>query len=122
MTSAASGLQRSLKNPFGIRKNFVRFPFPNFSIRDGGRSSMVEPQIVVLVVAGSSPVGHPSLFFGWESSCSAARHLGVYRLRNRRNAMSIPTPPTIIAHTVGSGTGLRLMSLGWPSELGAFAP
>ena len=26
---------------------------------DGGRSSMVEPQIVVLVVAGSSPVGHP---------------------------------------------------------------
>ena len=26
---------------------------------DGGRSSMVEPQIVILVVAGSSPVGHP---------------------------------------------------------------
>jgi hypothetical protein len=26
---------------------------------DGGHSSMVEPQIVVLVVAGSSPVGHP---------------------------------------------------------------
>ena len=25
----------------------------------GGRSSMVEPQIVVLAVAGSSPVGHP---------------------------------------------------------------
>ena len=25
----------------------------------GGRSSMVEPQIVVLDVAGSSPVGHP---------------------------------------------------------------
>jgi hypothetical protein len=35
----------------------------NFKIlfrgNDGGRSSMVEPQIVVLVVAGSSPVGHP---------------------------------------------------------------
>jgi hypothetical protein len=30
-------------------------------ISDGGRSSMVEPQIVVLVVAGSSPVGHPPL-------------------------------------------------------------
>jgi hypothetical protein len=30
-------------------------------ISDGGRSSMVEPQIVVLVVAGSSPVGHPAL-------------------------------------------------------------
>ena len=30
-------------------------------ISDGGRSSMVEPQIVVLVVAGSSPVGHPVL-------------------------------------------------------------
>ncbi len=26
---------------------------------DGGHSSMVEPQIVVLAVAGSSPVGHP---------------------------------------------------------------
>ena len=30
-----------------------------FPANDGGRSSMVEPQIVVLVVAGSSPVGHP---------------------------------------------------------------
>ena len=30
---------------------------------DGGRSSMVEPQIVVLVVAGSSPVGHPKKEF-----------------------------------------------------------
>lgn len=30
----------------------------------GGRSSMVERQFVVLVVAGSSPVGHPiPLFF-----------------------------------------------------------
>jgi hypothetical protein len=26
---------------------------------NGGRSSMVEPRIVVPVVAGSSPVGHP---------------------------------------------------------------
>src|SRR5881398_893593 len=34
-----------------------------FGIFDGGRSSMVEPQIVVLVVAGSSPVGHPKLIF-----------------------------------------------------------
>jgi hypothetical protein len=30
-----------------------------FRVNHGGRSSMVEPQIVVLVVAGSSPVGHP---------------------------------------------------------------
>ena len=30
------------------------------SLRDGGHSSMVEPQIVVLAVAGSSPVGHPA--------------------------------------------------------------
>ncbi len=30
-----------------------------FRLIVGGRSSMVEPQIVVLVVAGSSPVGHP---------------------------------------------------------------
>ncbi len=28
-------------------------------VGDGGRSSMVEPQIVILVVAGSSPVDHP---------------------------------------------------------------
>ena len=34
---------------------------------DGGRSSMVEPQIVVLVVAGSSPVGHPE-FLGTSPS------------------------------------------------------
>ena len=27
----------------------------------GGRRSMVDPQIVILVVAGSSPVGHPTL-------------------------------------------------------------
>jgi hypothetical protein len=33
-----------------------------FSQNRGGRSSMVEPQIVILVVAGSSPVGHPSNF------------------------------------------------------------
>ena len=32
-----------------------------FPANDGGRSSMVEPQIVILVVAGSSPVGHPVL-------------------------------------------------------------
>ena len=29
----------------------------------GGRRSMVDPQIVVLVVAGSSPVGHPTSLF-----------------------------------------------------------
>jgi hypothetical protein len=34
-----------------------------FRVSDGGRSSMVEPQIVVLVVAGSSPVGHPISIF-----------------------------------------------------------
>ena len=36
---------------------------------DGGRSSMVELQIVILVVAGSSPVGHP-IFWGkfWRAS------------------------------------------------------
>lgn len=36
----------------------------SFRLRSvGGRSSMVEPQIVVLDVAGSSPVGHPTSFF-----------------------------------------------------------
>ncbi len=38
----------------------LKFKFP---AQDGGRSSMVEPQIVVLVVAGSSPVGHPFFKF-----------------------------------------------------------
>jgi hypothetical protein len=33
----------------------LSFPHPN-----GGRSSMVEPRIVVPDVAGSNPVGHPS--------------------------------------------------------------
>src|SRR5687768_9304985 len=34
-------------------------------LENGGRSSMVELQVVVLAVAGSSPVGHPfSLFSG----------------------------------------------------------
>ncbi len=33
-------------------------------LRDGGHSSMVEPQIVVLAVAGSSPVGHPAFQCG----------------------------------------------------------
>ena len=36
--------------------------------RDGGRSSMVELQIVILAVAGSSPVGHPALDFGFRIS------------------------------------------------------
>lgn len=34
----------------------------NFTRAIGGHSSMVEPQIVVLDVAGSSPVGHPIPF------------------------------------------------------------
>lgn len=45
------------------------FPFANKARKTrirtsvGGRSSMVELQIVILAVAGSSPVGHPS--FAW---------------------------------------------------------
>jgi hypothetical protein len=35
-------------------------PRPTLGAASGGRSSMVEPQIVVLAVAGSSPVGHPT--------------------------------------------------------------
>ena len=43
------------------------FAIPNLKTRFeryGGRSSMVELQIVILAVAGSSPVGHP---FRWEA-------------------------------------------------------
>ena len=42
------------------------------SLRDGGHSSMVEPQIVVLAVAGSSPVGHPFLFSQVSPYCSSS--------------------------------------------------
>ena len=38
----------------------LKRPIRSVSARVGGRSSMVEPQIVILVVAGSSPVGHPT--------------------------------------------------------------
>lgn len=38
-----------------------------WSLLLGGRSSMVEHQIVVLVVAGSSPVAHP---FGFDMNYS----------------------------------------------------
>ena len=41
--------------------DYRRPNFYCFVLLAGGRSSMVEPQIVVLVVAGSSPVDHPSL-------------------------------------------------------------
>jgi hypothetical protein len=44
-----------------------------FRGNDGGRSSMVEPQIVVLVVAGSSPVDHPIC----EWSGGAMEHWGI---------------------------------------------
>ena len=42
-----------------------------FPPRDGGHSSMVEYQIVILGVAGSSPVGHPlALSRRWDSSAA----------------------------------------------------
>lgn len=41
----------------------------------GGYSSMVEPQIVILDVAGSSPVGHPILFERRNSERSGFRCL-----------------------------------------------
>src|SRR5438874_7179351 len=48
---------------------------PKISVRqrsDGGRSSMVELQIVVLVAAGSSPVGHPLFQIPQSRVCSPA--------------------------------------------------
>ena len=47
----------SLSKPVGMGVG-SRPPF------NGGRSSMVEPQIVILVVAGSSPVDHPTFPIG----------------------------------------------------------
>ena len=50
------------------RAIFRRFAFAIQNLksrfeRDGGHSSMVELQIVILAVAGSSPVGHPTSHF-----------------------------------------------------------
>ena len=42
--------------------------------KDGDRSSKVEPQIVILVVAGSNPVGHP--IFLLESMMASGLHPG----------------------------------------------
>src|SRR5437762_12731145 len=59
MPESAASHYRATGVPFG------RFPFAKSArktrirISVGGRSSMVELQIVVLAVAGSSPVGHP---------------------------------------------------------------
>ena len=47
------------KSPVLYLQKKIRILKSWFPANDGGRSSMVEPQIVVLVVAGSSPVGHP---------------------------------------------------------------
>ena len=49
----ASGVPFSSRFAFAIQNLKSRFG------RDGGHSSMVELQIVILAVAGSSPVGHP---------------------------------------------------------------
>ncbi len=46
--------------PFLFAKRDANLKLALRQRNDGGRSLMVEPQIVVLVVAGSSPVGHPT--------------------------------------------------------------
>src|SRR5882762_11979423 len=58
-----------LQKGIGILRSYFRVSY-------GGRSSMVEPQIVVLVVAGSSPVGHP-----WNFGFSSAD----FRFADRRS-------------------------------------
>ena len=57
------------------------------SLNCGGRSSMVEPQIVVLVVAGSSPVGHP-----WNFEFSSAD----FRFANRRSTAALSNQKSVI--------------------------
>ena len=90
------------------------FAIPNLKSRferDGGHSSMVELQIVVLAVAGSSPVGHPSSFrVGSEgpprsasleltapstSGCSAHAAIGspVYLRYRAGSDLSLKPPP-----------------------------
>ena len=43
---------------------------------------MVDPQIVVLVVAGSSPVGHPTSFFWIQISGIISVQLAISPVRN----------------------------------------
>ena len=50
-------MERARKRVFGFANGLRELKIPSSC---GGRSSMVEPQIVVLVVAGSSPVDHPT--------------------------------------------------------------
>jgi hypothetical protein len=62
--SLAKNQKSSLRNGYSISLTALNLTFGGrkssvFAV--GGRSSMVEPQIVVLAVAGSSPVGHPIL-------------------------------------------------------------
>src|SRR5687768_6821313 len=47
-----------LKYPLASRRFLL-----SYAAQNGGRSSMVELQVVVLAVAGSSPVDHPILTF-----------------------------------------------------------
>ena len=69
-SSRAAGNREAKISTFGFRFLFYvgrpssPVPAGDRAFEDhGGRSSMVELQIVILAVAGSSPVGHPFLCF-----------------------------------------------------------
>ena len=66
------------KSPVLCLQKKIRILKSWFPANDGGRSSMVEPQIVVLVVAGSSPVGHPPSQI--PNPKLQTRHLGLWDL------------------------------------------
>src|ERR1700756_3517219 len=53
-------LTRTLPRKSAWRNPILRYF--HYPVQNGGRSSMVEPRIVVPDVAGSNPVGHPSEF------------------------------------------------------------
>src|SRR5581483_6688716 len=62
----------------------IRGSKPTVAGADGGHSSMVELQIVVLAVAGSSPVGHPARANGAGSSKSQPPNSKGFALRKLR--------------------------------------
>ena len=94
----------------------------------GGRRSMVDPQIVILVVAGSSPVGHPTfphrfleihgrthgLAYSKEGSPTLRQNPAASRIQSPRQVALSGRPVSLVS----AGFGLGLASV-WARHLSA---
>jgi hypothetical protein len=68
-------------------------------LRNGGRSSTVEPRIVVPAVAGSNPVGHPTRLLVYrlaDSGDVAASQLAVFKARAKRPYLDRGSPNALV--------------------------